>query len=409
MTPAPDRSSRPGGLSRRRLLTGGAAALGGIGVGAAATSVALGSTTQTTAFGGDTIAFHGAHQAGVETPPQAHAMFVALDLVPNAGRDDLESILRLWTADAARLTAGRPALADTEPELATAPARLTVTIGFGPSLFDRIGLAESRPPSVRDLPPFAIDRLEPRWSGGELLLHVGCDDPMTLAHAGRVLLKNVRSMTTMRWTQRGFRSARGATDDGTTMRNLMGSVDGTVNPAPGAQIDDLVWDAGATTPWFAGGTTLVLRRIRMQLDTWDELDAHGRALSVGRRQDTGAPLTGVHEHDQPDFGATENGIPVIPENSHIARAHHRSAREQFLRRAYNYDDPPPVGSVTDAGLIFAAYQRDIDEQFLPVQRRLAEADALNEWTTPVGSAVFAIPPGVREGGYIGEQLLGGAR
>ncbi|UVF79962.1 Dyp-type peroxidase [Gordonia mangrovi] len=406
----PDRPHRPGaGVSRRRLLTGGAAALGAAGVGAAATSMAVGAATQPTTFGGDTIAFYGAHQAGVDTPPQAHAQFVALDLRPDAGRDELISILRLWTADAARLTAGRPALADTEPELAAAPARLTVTVGFGPSLFDRIGLAEARPPSVRDLPSFTIDRLEPQWSGGDLLLHLGCDDPMTLAHASRVLLKNVRSMTTIRWTQRGFRTARGTADDGATMRNLMGSVDGTVNPAPGAEIDDLVWDAGAGQPWFAGGTTLVLRRIRMELDTWDELDTHGRNLSIGRRQDTGAPLTGQDEHDQPDFGATKNGITVIPENAHIARAHHRTAREQFLRRAYNYDDPPAPGAVSDAGLIFTAYQRDIDEQFLPVQQRLAEADALNEWTTPVGSAVFAIPPGVREGGYIGEQLVGGAR
>jgi dye decolorizing peroxidase len=30
---------------------------------------------------------------------------------------------------------------------------------------------------------------------------------------------------------------------------------------------------------------------------------------------------------------------------------------------------------------------------------------LNQWTTPIGSAVFAIPPGCQEGGYIGDTLL----
>ncbi|ROZ87682.1 Dyp-type peroxidase [Gordonia sp. OPL2] len=397
------------GVSRRRLLTGGAAALGAAGVGAAAGSFATAATVSATAdssgFGSDTVAFHGDHQAGVETTPQAHAVFVALDLLPAATRDDVMSIMRLWTADASRLTAGQPALADTEPELAHSPSRLTVTVGYGPMLFDRVGLTHRRPSSVKALPPFVIDRLDPRWSGGDLLLHIGCDDPTTLAHARRVLLQNVRSLTRIRWIQHGFRTARGARPDGTTMRNLMGQVDGTVNPSPGPDLDGLVWVDRGDQPWFAGGTTMVLRRIRIELDTWDELDPRGRELSLGRRQDTGAPLTGTAEHDDPDFTASEAGIPVIPENAHIARAHHRTPRERFLRRAYNYDDPPPTGATSDAGLIFTAYQQDIDSQFVPVQQRLAEADALNEWITPIGSAVFAIPPGVGEGGYLGQSLL----
>lgn len=42
---------------------------------------------------------------------------------------------------------------------------------------------------------------------------------------------------------------------------------------------------------------------------------------------------------------------------------------------------------------------------MPVQQRLAEKDLLNIWTTPVGSAVFAILPGAREGEILGEALL----
>lgn len=78
----------------------------------------------------------------------------------------------------------------------------------------------------------------------------------------------------------------------------------------------------------------------------------------------------------------------------------------MLRRAYNYDDGPSgEDSVSDSGLLFAAYQCDVDQQYLPVQRRLAESDHLNLWTVPVGSAVFAIPPGCQEGGYVGEGLF----
>ncbi len=57
-------------------------------------------------------------------------------------------------------------------------------------------------------------------------------------------------------------------------------------------------------------------------------------------------------------------------------------------------------------MLFAAYQRDPLTQFVPIQRRLDTADLLNVWTTPVGSAVFAILPGAPEGGYLGGELLG---
>ena len=60
----------------------------------------------------------------------------------------------------------------------------------------------------------------------------------------------------------------------------------------------------------------------------------------------------------------------------------------------------------DAGLFFICFQRDPRKQFVPVQRLLAEIDALNEYIKHVGSAVFAMPPGTREGGYVGESLLG---
>lgn len=352
----------------------------------------------------DVVAFHGAHQAGIETTPPGHAAFVGFDLAPGVDRADIIGLLRIWTDDAARLTRGLPALADTEPELAARPARLTVTVGFGPALFTVADLPERRPPWLRPLPAFPIDRLDPAYTGADLLLQVCAEEATTVAHAVRVLSKHVRSLVTVRWVQRGFRDE----PKGQTMRNLMGQVDGTVNiAAHSVDFDRLVWDDGAAVPWLAGGTSLVLRRIAIDLDTWDELDTDGRELTVGRRVSTGAPLTGVDEFDEPDLTAVDRyGIPVIPPSSHVARARHTHDGERFLRRAYNYDDAPGPGQLSNSGLLFAAYQRDIDVQFLPVQQRLAEVDALNEWTTPIGSAVFAIPPGVGEpGGYLGQQLF----
>lgn len=394
-------------VNRRRLLTGGAAALA---AGAALTQcgAAQSAIPAPDGFGGVAEPFHGAHQSGITTAPQAHALFVALDLAPDAGRgarETLAAVLKLWSADAARLTQGRPALADTEPELAGCPARLTVSVGLGPGLFDRIGLAHRRPPTAIELPAFRTDRLDPRFCGGDVLLQICADDPMVVAHTSRVLLKNVRAMTRQGWRQQGFRHAHGADGSGRTMRNLMGQVDGTANLRDAAEFDRFIWDGGAGQPWFAGGTILVLRRIRAELDSWDELDRASKEFAVGRRLDTGAPLTGTREDDAPDLGAQVNGIPVIPPNSHIALARHHNADERFLRRPYNYDDPPSAGTTTDSGLIFASYLRDPERQFIPVQQRLAEADAMNQWITTVGSATFAMLPGVAEGDWLGQGLL----
>ncbi|MCZ4553004.1 Dyp-type peroxidase [Gordonia rubripertincta] len=404
----PERSRPRTGFSRRRLL-GGAAGLGAAGVGVGigwGAAEALASSDSDGGAGRQTEPFYGPHQAGVATTPQAHAQFVGLDLVEGTDRTALTGILKVWTEDAARLTSGRSALADTEPELAHIPSRLTVTVGVGAGAFEAAGLEDRRPAWLRPLPAFDIDRLdENAWGQTDLLLQVCGDDPTTVAHAVRVLVKNVRSRVRVAWVQRGFHHARGSTPKGTTMRNLMGQVDGTVNPRSDVDFDALVWDDGGQQPWMAGGTSLVLRRIAMQLDTWEELDRHARELTVGRTVDTGAPLTGSAEHDEPDFEATTMGIPVIPPSSHIARAHQRTPNEQFLRRGYNFDDPPAAGQTSNSGLIFAAYQRDVEAQYLPVQQRLADHDALNEWTVPIGSAVYAILPGVGEGDFLGSTLL----
>ncbi|MDG4664771.1 Dyp-type peroxidase [Mycobacterium sp. 236(2023)] len=391
-------------VNRRHLFTGGAALAATATLTKCATAE---SATPPRGFGTDTEPFHGPHQAGVSTAAQAHALFVALDLTPSAGRgvrDTLTAILKLWSADAARLTQGRAAVADTEPELAHRPARLTVTVGISPRTFDAIGLPRRRPDAAAELPAFGTDRLEPRWCGGDVLLQICADDPSAVSHTARVLLKNVRTLARQRWRQSGFRTARGADASGATMRNLMGQVDGTANLRDTAELDRNVWDDGSQQPWFRGGTILVVRRVRAELDTWDELDRTSKELTVGRRLDSGAPLTGTQEFDEPDLAATENGIPVIPPNSHVALARHRGDGERFLRRAYNYDDPP-IDGTTDAGLIFAAYQRDPARQFVPVQQRLADADALNLWITTIGSAIFAILPGVPDGGYLGQSLL----
>lgn len=407
--PDPD-TAGPRRASRRQFLLGGAVAgvgaVAAVGLDALVASARPAPAAEPAAqplHGSETVPFHGIHQAGIATDAPARALFIGLDLRPDVDAAALRRLMRTLSDDAARLTQGRPALADTEPELAVAPAKLTVTFGFGPGFVAR---AQGEAPSwLRPLPAFGIDRLEPGWSDGDLMLQICAEDPLAAAHAARMLLKDARSFADVRWWQDGFRRAHGTVAPGTTMRNLFGQVDGTSNPIPGsADFDRLVW---VPDGWLAGGTGMVVRRIRMDLDTWDELDRPGREQSVGRTLGTGAPLTGVREHDEPDFTAVDGlGFPVIPEFSHVRRSRSDDPRQRIFRRAYNYDVAPDGRGVSESGLVFATFQADIDAQYVPVQRRLDELDLLNQWTTPIGSAVFAIPPGCAEGGYVGETLLG---
>ncbi|WP_438612816.1 Dyp-type peroxidase [Kocuria arenosa] len=354
------------------------------------------------------------------TAPQAFAAFVALDLHRDTTRDAVRRLLRVLSEDAAALTQGRAPVADQEPWLTVNPARLTVTLGLGlgPRLLGLV--APDRAPAwLRPLPSFSIDRLEERWSDGDLLLQFCADDRLTVAHAQRVLLKDSRSFAAVRWVQDGFRHTVGSVPDGQSMRNLFGQVDGTVTPRAGsAEFERVVHGRDGFPPWIQDGTSLVVRRIAMNLDTWDEADTPAREDAVGRRLRDGAPLTGGAEHDEPDLAARGPlNFPVIADYAHVRRSRSEDPRERIHRRAYNYDLPvadasgtrgrgATTGGVSDAGMVFAAYCSDVDRQVVPIQRRLDELDMLNAWTTPVGSAVFAVPPGCAEGGFVGDVLFG---
>jgi dye decolorizing peroxidase len=411
-------TGRTAGVPDRRtvLLSGltglaGAGALAGLTATGAGAQAGAAATAPADQRGGPTrIArgFRGARQAGIVEPPQPYAAFVALDLAPGVDRDAVRRLLTVWTDDIERLTAGRGTLTDLEPELAAVPASLTVTLGIGPAVVAAAGAPA--PSWLAPLPGFGIDRLQERWSGGDLILQICADSPVTVAHAQRRLLTSAGDLASLRWVQRGFREPYSGPGTGTPMRNLLGQVDGTVQPATTGPDDALLWaGADAQPPWLAGGSSMVVRRIAMKLDAWDGADRVARENAIGRRLDTGAPLTapdGSPADTPADLRAIdENGFGVIDEFAHLRRAHPAAPEERFLRRPYNYDDPPAAGATSDSGLVFVTFQADPVRQFVPVQRRLAQADLLNLWTTPVGSAVFAVLPGAREDEILGQAML----
>lgn len=350
------------------------------------------------------VDFYGSTQTGIEQTKPQFGVFAAFDL-PAITIPKAQGLLRSWTHDAALLLSGNGGLADLEPELAVGGSALTITIGLGSTFFTKLGLEDKQPPEFGPLPAFEqIDKLQDQWSGGDMLLQICGNNQMAAAHALRVLSSSVRNVAKVRWVQRGFHTVS-PQDPSQTGRNLFGQVDETSNPR-GNEISDVVF-APASAGLHQHSTTMVIRRIEMDVDGWEEIDRESRELFVGRTLDNGAPLTGTSEHDAPDFDAVnDRGLPVIPKSSHIARAVSQNPHERIFRRGFNYDDAPLPGKISNSGLIFVSYQRNINAQFVPIQRRLAEKDGLNRWTTPIGSAVFYIPPGITDvQDYIGSRLF----
>ena len=378
-------------LTRRGLLgLAGGTAL------AAGGSVALGSRSPVT----DAVPFFGEHQSGITTPVQDRLHLAALDVSDPLG---LPALLGRWTEAAARMCSGLPVgdgggggevpaapPRDTGEAVGLPASRLTVTLGIGGGLLDRLGVA--RPPGLVDLPHFPGDALRPELSGGDLLLQACADDPQVAVHAVRNLVRLAAGTAAVRWSQLGFGRTSSTTSDPHTPRNLFGFKDGTRNDSSDVWVTD-------GPDWMVGGSYLVHRRIAMTVETWDRTSLAEQEAVVGRHKATGAPLGRAHEHDEVEPAA-------LPATAHVRLARpERNGGARMLRRGYSYVDGSDGLGHLDAGLVFLAYQSDVRTGFLPVQRTLARSDAMNEYVRHTGSSVWAVPPGVRRGGSWADALV----
>jgi deferrochelatase/peroxidase EfeB len=387
--------------------------------------------------------FYGLHQGGIMTALQNHTFFATFNLVART-RTEVIAVLQAWTDAAARMTRGdtaqpldhdrsggdKPA-SDSGEALGLAPARLTITFGFGPGLFikdgrDRYGLAKHRPDAFVDLPVFNGDQMIDGREGGDLSIQACADDPQVAFHAIRQLARLAYGAAELKWTQTGFTSNHMAED---TPRNLMGFKDGTQNPTakrpdaatgglPADQLDEVVWVGAEGPAWMRGGSYMVARRIRIALEHWDRTEISFQEEVVGRHKNSGAPIGKQNEFDPLELDRIDkDGNPVIAETAHVRLAAPESNDgAQILRRGYSYNDGsnftaerwPPwrQGIAFDAGLFFICYQRDLRNGFIKVFDQMSKLDAMNQYTTHVGGGAFACPPGLAmPADFIGQTLF----
>jgi deferrochelatase/peroxidase EfeB len=404
-------------LDRRSFFGLAGAATLGAAVGVPAT---LAATGQFKAFAaGSAVNFYGDHQPGIVTPMQDR-LYIASFKVLDVSAEKLKSTLKEMTSAAERMSrgagagpigavAGQPESPpdDTGEALDLPAARVTFTVGFGESIFDnRFGFASKQPVHFKELPRFAGDEVTPERMGSDLVIQVCADDDQVAFHAIRNLIRISKGTLEPLWLQSGFSGASQAVASPHTPRNLFGFKDGTsnLNVNDSSETGRHLW---ASDDWMAGGTYLAVRNFRFDIETWDRSALLEQEQVFGRNKGEGAPLSGGTEFTAPDFAAkTATGEKAIAKDSHMALAHpsqHGGAK--ILRRAYNYSNGADKFGRIDAGLMFLSFQRDLETQFVPIQRALANNDRLNEYIKVIGSGAYACPPGLKPGQYWGYQLF----
>ena len=354
------------------------------------------------------IPFYGKRQSGITTPIQRQVYFAVLDLAT----EDLEtirSIFKSWTTYIARMMQGELVEAyksntmlpptDTGEAVGMGTERLTITVGVSPTFLDKLKLTSKKLPELEDLPKFARDQLQEDFTGGDICIQACAEDAQVAFHAVRNLLRKGREHLTLKWSQTGYAAI---TSQGSTPRNLFGFKDGTANVTSQDDFDRVIWCDQDN--WMKNGTYLIVRRVQMHLETWDRTSLKEQENTFGRHRDSGAPLGAVDEFDPVDLELKDDkGNLVIPEDCHVRLA--KEVGEEIYRRAFSYSNgiDPRTGQF-DAGLLFISFQKD-PQQFIKVQKNLGTKDKLNEYITHVGSGLFAILPGVEEGGYLGQSLF----
>lgn len=352
------------------------------------------------ADGQEEISFYGKHQSGITTPMQKNIYFVVLDL-HTKDKEEIIQLFKDWTNYSEKLVNGdlvkkdgSNALlppSDTGETVGLNPYRLTLTFGVSASFLTKLGLEKKRPKLFRDLPAFPKEQLREQYTGGDIVIQACADDEQVAFHAVRNLIRKGRNKVTMKWSQSGF-AAIG--DRMETPRNLFGFKDGTANVTTEKDFDKVVWSD--SQDWMKNGSYMAVRRIIMHLETWDRTNLQEQENTFGRHKESGAPFGKKNEFDEVD-------LSLLPADSHVRLA--KEVDLPILRRSYSYSDgiDPKTGQF-DAGLLFIAFQKDPD-RFVKIQTNLGADDKMNEYVTHIGSGLFACFGGVKEGGYIGQDLF----
>jgi putative iron-dependent peroxidase len=264
----------------------------------------------------------------------------------------------------ARAAAGVPALTRRVAAL-DARAKLASTVGIGPELWDAISPG-ARPAQLQPFRAVAADGRSAPATGGDLFLHVVSKRPdlnLELARRFRLPLGDAVEVCE---EVHGFRYL--------DSRDLTGFIDGTENPKGRARAEVAL--IGAEDKAFAGGSYVYTQRYVHDLVRWATLSDPQQEAIIGRRKRDSVELSDARK----------------PPTAHIARA----VIEEDGKELEVVRHSLPYGTVSEAGLFFICYTRDLRIPDRMLARMMGSAgdglhDRLMEFSRAVSGANFFAP------------------
>ncbi|MFE7328146.1 Dyp-type peroxidase [Streptomyces sp. NPDC057565] len=248
------------------------------------------------------------------------------------------------------------------------------------------GAGSQRPRQLREMPSFAGDLLDPAQSHGDVLVQVSAPDEKAVREAAERVVRQSAGWR-VRWQVDGFRAENRVEAGKGLARNPFHFTEGFGNPDTEREMTDrAVVRSGQGEPdWAVGGSYQVVRIVRFATELWDKDSVGEQERIMGRRRD-GRWLDGTPSGEQPNFDADPAGR-ATPLDSHVRMAApDRRNPPPLVRRGYSYDRGDG-----DKGLIFSCFQRDLEQGFEAVQKRL-EGEAMAKYILTIGGGYFFVPP-----------------
>ena len=310
------------------------------------------------------------YQKGILERPQKHADILTFDFKDRAAA--AQGLEALWTDLTERLQDWHNG------------ANLTVTVGFGLPLFEKLGRVDRKPRALKLMPGWEGDAFKPKDTQNDVLVQICSDERSVNYHVQRAVLKHLSGGFTLKADHEGFSLPES--------RGVLGFVDGTGNPKGDARVPVVL--IGEEEPTYEGGSYLVFRKIREDLARWEKLTIDQQERVIGRRRADSALL------DPP--GTTP--LTSHKEKSSVKRP---DGEIEVLRRSF------PFGTPREAGLLFVCFVRDLS-QYETVKGQMTSRytngkdvgkDAIEAFYTAVSGGYYFLPPPPEEG-YMGGFLFG---
>lgn len=265
----------------------------------------------------------------------------------------------------ARIVSRLPSFSDDLAEL-TREAGLVSAVSFGSEYWDVLSPGK-RPAGLRPFKPLTAGALSAPATGGDILVHlISRRHDLNFEVAARLRRELGEAVEVMDEVH-GFRYL--------DARDLTGFIDGTENPHTREDRSEVAL-IGDEDPDFAGGSYVFTQRYVHNLQQWAALGTRHQELAIGRTKP----------------GSEELPADIKLPTAHISRVviEEDGQELQIVRHSF------PYGNLSEAGLFFIAYTRNLDIPEKMLRRMIGASgdglhDRLMDFTRAVSGAHFFAP------------------